>query len=178
MATTLPQPLSGGARLKERDDDRRGAPPGRMGNPPFVVTDEMRAKCRTLAKTMKGEQQAARSWIASQMGISVSTLDRHFSEELIAGRAEIVASVGATFVGVVMGTVTVSKERLDAMKFFLSRMGGWSTKLEVGGIPGRPIETVDLTGLSAAAFREYGRQAAIQAGLDPDEAVGPPLDDD
>jgi hypothetical protein len=70
-----------------------------------------------------------------------------------------------------------AKGDLDAQKFILARLGGWSTKVEMTGKDGRPVETVDLSGMSAAALREYGRQSALQAGLDPDEAVGPALDD-
>jgi hypothetical protein len=159
-------------------EDRRGAPPGHFGNVAFVPTEAQRQKVRTLAKTMKHEQLAARSWIASQMGFSVATLDRHFMEDMVAGRAEVVASLGATLIGVAMGTIKeISRERLDAIKYALARIGGWSSKVEMSGPAGGPVQTVDLTGLSAAALREYGRQAALQMGLDPDEAVGPPLDE-
>jgi hypothetical protein len=163
----------GGARPKVRDDDERGAPPGRFGNQPFVPSDEQRAKVRTLAKTMKAEQPAAKEWIAAQMGFSVSTLDRHFAEDLIAGRAEVVASLGATLIGVAMGTITeISRERLDAIKYALARIGGWSSKLEMSGPNGRPIETVDLSRLSPKQLEEYGRLAAIAEGLDPEGVVG------
>lgn len=179
MSTTPPAgPDARHSHPKVREDDARGAAPGHKGQQPFVPTEEQRQKVRTLAKTMKAEQPAARAWIASQLGISPSTLDRHFKDDLTAGRAEVVASLGATLIGVAMGTVTeISRERLDAIKYALARIGGWSAKVEVGGHDGRPIDVVDLSGMSAAALREYGRQAAIQAGLDPDEAVGPPLDD-
>lgn len=174
---------------KKRADDARGTPKGagtvatpnggRIGNPPFVATEEQRQKVRALAKTMRAEMPIAKDWIASQIGVSVSTLDRHFKDDLVAGRSEIVASLGATMIGVATGTITnISRERLDAIKFALARIGGWSTKVEMTGEGGRPIEAVDLSGMTPAALREYGRQAAIQAGLDPDEAVGPPLDDD
>lgn len=180
MSTTLPaapeKPRAPNAKVRE--DDARGAPPGRFGNAPFVKTEEMSAKVRSMAKTMKGETGPGQAWIANLCGISVDTLQRHFAEELTGGRAEIVASVGATFIGFVLGTIKdIPKDRLDAMKFFLSRMGTWSGKIELTGENGRPIETVDLSGMTPAALREYGRQCAIQAGLDPDVAVGPPLED-
>lgn len=182
MATTPPDaPDKRHSHPKVRDDDARGAPPGQKGVVPFAPTDEQRAKVRTLAKTMKAEQPAARAWIASQMGFSVATLDRHFKDELVAGRGEVVASLGAWLIGVAMGTITgeaVTRERMDAVKYALARIGGWSAKVEMSGPDGRAVEVVDLSGMSAAALREYGRQAAIQAGLDPDEAVGPPLDDE
>lgn len=154
--------------------DARGAPKGHFGNVPFEPTDEQRQKVRTLAKTMRHEMQMPRKWIAAQMGFSVATLDRHFEEDMIAGRAEVVASLGATLIGVALGTIKdISRERLDAIKFALPRIGGWSTKIEMSGPNGRPIEAVDLSRLSAEQLEEYGRLAAIAEGLDPEEIVGP-----
>lgn len=176
MSTTPPE-----AGEEPQREVRHGAPPGHFGNVPFVPTEEQRKKVRALAKTCKHEQPMAREWIASQLGISTRTLDRHFKDDLIAGRGEVVASLGAWLIGVAMGTVNgeaVTKERMDAVKFALARMGGWSAKVEMSGPDGRPMEVVDLSGMTPAALREYGRQAAIQQGLDPDETVGPPLDDD
>lgn len=174
MATTPPDSAdTRHSHPKVRDDDARGAAPGQRGQQPFVPTDEQRSRVRTLAKTMKAEQPAARAWIAAQMGFSVSTLDRHFADELVAGRAEVVASLGATLIGVAMGTIKdVSRERMDAVKFALARIGGWSSKVEMSGPNGRPIEAVDLSRLSAEQLAEYGRLAAVAEGLDPEEVVG------
>lgn len=170
MSTTLPA-------VPERED-RRGAPAGQFGNPAFVPTEEQRARVRTLAKTIKADTPVGRKWLASQMGISVNTLDRHFEDDVIAGRAELNASLGATMVGVAMGTIKdVDPVRMRAIEFTLSRLCNWTTKVTIGTDTGRPIETVDLSKMTPAALREYGRQAAIQMGLDPDEAVGPPLED-
>jgi hypothetical protein len=74
---------------------------------------------------------------------------------------------------VALGTITeISRERLDAIKYALARIGGWSSKLEMSGPNGRPIETVDLSRLSPKQLEEYGRLAAIAEGLDPEGVVG------
>lgn len=147
---------------------------GRIGNPGHEVTEERRAKIRTLAKTMRHEVPAAKEWIAAQAGISVATLDRYYREDLVAGRAEVVASMGATLIGVALGTITnISRERLDAIKFALPRIGGWSSKVEMTGPNDGPVEYVDLSRLSSEQLEEYGRLAAIAEGLDPEEVIGP-----
>lgn len=170
MSTTPPAAPESAER-----EDRRGAAPGQFGVQPFQATEEQRAKVRTLAKTfpVHGEH-----YIARLMGFSRDTLRRHFADDLEMGRAEMLAGVGAQMVNRAMdANAETAKGDLDAQKFILARLGGWTTKVEMSGKDGRPIETVDLSGMTPAALREYGRQAAIQAGLDPDEAVGPPLDD-
>lgn len=171
--------------------DRRGTPRGegtitpehggRIGNPPFVPTEDQRQRVRTLAKTfpVHGEH-----FIARLVGISRDTLRRHFADDLELGRAEMLAGIGSQMINRALDAdrtgddgKPIAKGDLDAQKFILARLGGWTTKVEMSGKDGRPIETVDLSGMSVAALREYGRQAAIQNGLDPDEAVGPAIDD-
>ncbi len=171
MTTTPPE----GPKPGKRPDDARGAPAGHFGNVPFQPTDEQRAKVRTYAKTfpVHGEH-----YIARLIGVSRDTLRRHFAEDLELGRAEMLASIGGQMINRALDAdAATAKGDLDAQKFILARLGGWTTKVEMTGKDGRPMETVDLSGMSAAALREYGRQAALAAGLDPDEAVGPALDD-
>lgn len=176
MSTTPPA----GPEAAERED-RRGAPPGQFGVQPFQATDEQRQKVRTLAKTfpVHGEH-----FIARLMGFSRDTLRRHFADDMELGRAEMLASVGSQVINRALDAdrvgedgTPVAKGDLDAQKFILARLGAWTTKVEMSTPPGRPMEVVDLSGMSAAALREYGRQAALQQGLDPDEAVGPALDE-
>lgn len=176
MSTTpTPAPL-GGPRPKERDDDARGAPAGRFGQPAFVPTDEQRQKVRTYAKTFPPH---ANHYIARLIGCSRSTLERHFADDLELGRAEMLASVGSQMINRALNAdAETVKGDLDAQKFILARLGGWTTKVEMTGKDGRPMETVDLSNMSPAQLREYGRAAAVAAGLDPDEAVGPSLLDD
>ena len=169
----------------KKPGDARGTPKGagtvtpahggRIGNPPFVPTDEQRQRVRTLAKTFPTHSE---KFISRLMGFSRRTLNRHFADDMEYGRAEMLAAIGGQMIARALDAGAPSaKGDLDAQKFILARLGGWTTKVDIAGKEGRPIETVDLSGMSAAALREYGRQAAIQNGLDPDEAVGPPLDD-
>lgn len=183
MSTTPPAGQNGGARPKVRDDDARGAEPGHFGQKPFVPTEEQRAQVRNLAMAIS---EVSNEKIAVKLGISRSTLERHFENDLALGRADLAAQAGAQLISLALqgegaknaeGKV-IAPGNLDALKFLLARRCAWTTKVEMTGKDGRPMEVVDLTGLSPAALREYGRQAAIQQGLDPDEAVGPPLDDE
>lgn len=162
--------------------ERRGAAPGQKGQQPFVPTEAMRQRVRTLAQTVPDHSNET---IAVQLGISRSTLEKHFRHDLDLGRAQMVTAVGAQFIQRALhGDDAVNAEgkklapgNLEAQKFILARRAGWSAKVEHSGKGGGPIETVDLSGMTAAALREYGRQSAIAQGLDPDEAVGPPIDD-
>lgn len=168
-----------GAR-KKRDDDRRGAPKGTFGNPPFQPTDEQRARVRQLAKAFPHHAQAH---IAALLGISEDTLQRHFPTELELGRAEMLANVGAQMISRAIDADAVgqdgkpiAKGDIDAQKYVLARLGGWTTKVEIGGRDGRPIEYVDLSRLSAEELEEYGRLAAKAEGLDPETLLGGPSD--
>jgi hypothetical protein len=180
--------------------DRRGAPPGdpskpknhkrdgteaqgRRGNLPFAPTEAQRQKVRTLAQTIPEHSNDS---IAILMDVSRSTLEKHFRRDLDLGRAQMVSAVGAQFIQRALhGDEATNAEgkllapgNLEAQKFILARRAGWSAKVEHSGKGGGPLEVVDLSGMTAAALREYGRQAAIAQGLDPDETVGPPLDDE
>lgn len=137
---------------KVREDDARGAPKGagvvelpngsRIGNPPHVPTQENRDKVRTLAKTFPAH---ARHFIARLIGVSVSTLDRHYADDMELGRAEMLAAVGAQVVNRAMNAEhETAKGDLDAQKFILARLGGWSTKLEVTGKDGGPVQVKDF----------------------------------
>lgn len=138
---------------KVREDDARGAPKGagvivpehggRIGNPPHVPTQENRDKVRTLAKTFPSH---ARHFIARLLGVSISTLDRHYADDMELGRAEMLAAVGAQVVNRAMDASKTenAKGDLDAQKFILARLGGWSTKLEVTGKDGGPVQVKDF----------------------------------
>lgn len=163
--------------IKARDDDQRGAPKGKFGNPPFVPTEEQRQQAKTLSQVFP---RHAEHFIAAKMGISRSTLERHFRDDMTLGRAEMLASVGAQLIQLaIRGKDAVNTDGkllapgdLDAMKFILARLGGWTTKVEMTGKDGGPIESVDLSRLSKKDLEEYGRLAALAEGLDPEEVVG------
>jgi hypothetical protein len=168
MTTTSPE--------APETEDRRGAPAGRFGNVAFVPSDEQRAKVRTLAKTFP---EHSNHRIAILVGVSRSTLEKHFREDLDYGRAEMLASVGAQVINAALDSENASaKGDRDLQKFILARLGGWSTKVEMSGKDGRPIEHVDLTRLSPEQLDAYGRLAAIAEGKDPDEVVGSASDTD
>lgn len=169
-----PDQPSKAPNAKTRDDDARGAPRGHWGNQPFVPTDEQRQKVRTYAKTfpVHGEH-----YIARLMGFSKDTLRRHFADDLELGRAEMLAAVGSQMVNRAMNADNETvKGDLDAQKFILARLGGWTTKVEMTGKGGRPIENVDLSRLSPEQLAEYGRLAAVAEGLDPEDVVGDSTD--
>jgi hypothetical protein len=171
VSTTPPEAPDGDERT-----DRRGAPKGHSGNVAFEPTDEQRAQVLTYAKTFP---ENSNHRIAILIGVSRSTLEKYFRHELDLGRAQMLAAVGAQVINAALDAENkTAKGDRDLQKFILARLGGWSTKVEMGGKDGRPIETVDLSGMSPAALREYGRAAAVAQGLDPDEAVGPSLVDE
>lgn len=126
---------NGGARPKTRPDDRRGVrEPGIPRVQPFEATDEQRAKVKEYARVCNDDQ------IAILLGISVSTLQRHFRPELDAGRAQVAATIGAKLIAQALaGDKT-------AMIFYLKTKGGWSQKHEIVGKDGGPIRTFDLSG--------------------------------
>jgi hypothetical protein len=170
MSTTPDKPLTA-HNQKTRDDDARGAPKGTFGNPPFQPTEEQRLKVRTYAKTfpVHGEH-----YIARLIGVSRDTLRRHFADDLELGRAEMLASVGSQMVNrAINADSETAKGDLDAQKFILARLGGWTTKVEVGDKAARPFGgRVDLSRLNDDQLAEYGRLAALAEGLDPDDVVG------
>jgi hypothetical protein len=170
---------------KTRTDDARGTPPGagtveganggRIGNPPFTATDEQRARVRQLAKVFPVH---AEHLIARMMGFSRDTLRRHFADEMELGRAEMLAAVGSQMIARAMDAdartaegKSAARGDLDAQKFILARLGGWTTKVEVGEKAAAPYggAVPDLSRFNEEELAEYGRLAAIAEGADPDE---------
>lgn len=130
---------------------------GRIGQPAFVPTDEQRHKVRQLAKAFppSGER-----YIARLLDISLDTLRKYFGGDLELGRAEMLAAVGAQFINRALDAEKVdgegqklAKGDLDAQKFVLARLAGWSTKVEHSGPGGGPVavRTFDLSQLSPEA---------------------------
>lgn len=106
----------------------KGAPPGVKGNPALVVTAEMRQRVKVLATVFPVHSQ---HHIAAILGISKSSLHKHFSDELRLGRGELIAAIGARMIDIALNGPDPSKPKADvraeiqAMKFFLVRYGGW-----------------------------------------------------
>jgi hypothetical protein len=129
----------GGARPKTSAADKRGGgAKGHMGQPPFVPTDQQRQDVRELASILTAEQ------IGVKLGISRTTVMRHFAAELQQGVTNAVAIVGSK----------VLKQALDGDKasqfFFLKTRGGWTQRHEVTGKDGGPVrvQEFDFSGLS------------------------------
>lgn len=132
---------NGGPRPKTRPDDRRGLTAISTGDrsirtPPFVATPEQRAKVKEYARVCNDDQ------IAILVGISVSTLQRHFRAELDEGRAQVTATIGAKLIAQALAGDKAS------MIFFLKTRGGWTQKHELVGKDGGPIRTFDLSAYS------------------------------
>jgi hypothetical protein len=124
------------------------------------VTDERRARVRELAKVGTQEE------VAGEMGFSVDTLQRHYSEEYASGNRKAVLAVKTKLLGQAMGG------SVNAMFRFLQLAGAVKrAPLEVTGPGGGPIPTVDLKRLTREQLEQYGRLAAIAEGLDPDAII-------
>jgi hypothetical protein len=132
---------NGGPRFKVRPDDRRG------GLYEFIATDEERAQVKLLAKVMTEKP------LAALMDISVSTLRRHFAKELAIGEAEMLRAVGTNMV-----TRAMSGD-FQAQRLILTTRGGWTSKHELTGPGGGPIQiaAVDLSMLDDEELEFYGR---------------------
>lgn len=50
----------------------------------------------------------------------------------------------------------------------LARLGGWTTKVEMTGKEGGPIEVIDLSSLSDEQLEDYGRLCAAAEAHDPE----------
>jgi hypothetical protein len=157
--------------------DRRGTPTGkgirpggkggRIGNPPFVATDDQR---------LKVEVYAAGGWsrlmIAAELGISDDTLTRHFVEELEAGDARATARIASTVAQQAIAGCRKSQ------RLWLDRRGGeqWRPKSELGltGADGGPIRYLsepprrDLSGLNEEELEQFERLTAkLETPRDP-----------
>jgi len=165
--------------MAEREDtreDRRGAPPGRWGNVAHKYDPDVAAQAKQLAKLfpVHGEHH-----IASRLGISRDTLRKYYSREIAEGRADMLIGVASQVVSRALDIDArdangkpLAKGDLDAQKFILARLGGWTTKVEVTGRDGGPVEQVDLSSLTPEQLKAYGIAAAIARGVDPEDVVG------
>jgi hypothetical protein len=146
--------LNGGPRPKVREDDRRGGAGvpgakdertgrGMIDNNAHVPTPESREQVFTLIQTL------TQPVLAKKMGISVSTLQRHYARELELGIAEVASEIGSMLIG------KAKSGNLTAQIFFLKTRGGWSIKhaIEHTGAGGGPIQTLDLSKYSDDELR-------------------------
>ena len=145
---------------KLRDDDARGTPPGRgiitpahggrIGNPPFVPTEEQRQRVRTYAKAFP---PCAQHYIARLLGVSVDTLQKYFHADLEMGRAELIASCAAQEIAYALDADSkLAKGNQSARQFVLMKMGMWGRPDPASPGGGAPEEeTFDLTNVPTDA---------------------------
>lgn len=107
----------------------RGAPRGCKGNQALLITGAMRREVQALARAFPAHSQ---SYIAARLGIARSTLCKHFRADLDLARAELVSVVGARLIHLALygrgapdAEGNLAMGDLRAMKFVLTRLGGW-----------------------------------------------------
>jgi hypothetical protein len=150
---------------------------GRIGNPPYVRDEAIAQRVRVEAKLFP---PAGERLLARRLGITAKILRDHYGPELELGRGELIASLASQEIALAMdaaagqpkdGNAPVAKGDPNARRWVLTKMGGWINKSihEHSGPDGAPIQhEVDLTKFSAEDLTNYGRLAAIHAGVDPD----------
>lgn len=152
---------------------------GRIGNPPYVPTDDDRAFVIEHA-SVKGQL-----WTAIQLGINKSTLQVHYKHEIQIAKANACANVGASLYEKAV------KGDGASMRFFLITQGGgdWSPRIkhEHTGAGGGPVQTanIDLTEFLKGKSKDELAQfdgilgqllASAGASLDPGDLGGTPAD--
>lgn len=139
------------------------AAPGRIGNPPHEVTDEMLDKVRLLAKVCDSYEAVAVTLRSEGVQISAATIQRHYHAEYMEGRRTAINGLRSKLMTAAMGG------SVNAIWKALCLLGEVKRQpIEVTGPGGGPVQTVDLTRLSDKQLEEYGRLAAIAEGIDPD----------
>lgn len=120
---------------KKRATDRRGAPKGKRGNPPFAATQEQRLT--VAAMTAAGGTHAI---IARHLAISEDTLERHFPDELKLGTEIMLAEIGGLVFKDAMAGCKASRF------FILKCRGGWreTSRVEHSGPDGGPIANLTV----------------------------------
>lgn len=120
---------------KKAEVDKRGAPPGHMGNPPHVPTEENRKIVKALVA-----YGVVQDDIAKQLDVSVDTLQRHYRREIDTSANEANAKVAERLFKKCMDGDTTS------LIFWLKTRAKWSEthKHEHTGAQGGPIETRQL----------------------------------
>lgn len=79
--------------------------------------------------------------IASQLGISVPTLTKHYRDELDHGKEKMLAKVASTIFGIATQTRDL-KASLTASIFILKTQGGWRENAEIKTDDGKDREVV------------------------------------
>ena len=144
----------GGARFKARDDDARGGLTHGRNYVPLHPDPAMAEKLELLSKVCTIPQAA------QLLGISESTIYRHYLEDWHRGRAHTTAAIGSMLI-----RQALEGDRASQF-FYLRTQGGWTTKTAalvatVPGshrLPGPDMDgAIDLSGLSDEQLEQYGR---------------------
>lgn len=153
----------GGPRPKVRPDDRRGWNTVGGSTPHLIAyqpTDEHRELVKTYAVVLTIPQ------LAKKLGISESTLLRHYRSEIDEAMATAVAAVGSKLFRSAMSG------HFGAQVFFLKTRGKWSQRIELTGEDGGPVETRDLSVLSDDELGDLKRLLGRLAGVGDGEPEG------
>lgn len=148
---------NGGPRPKTRPTDRRGAQPGHEGQAPFIPTPEQRELVAKYAVVLPQDL------LAAKMGISVSTLLRHFSEEIDVAMTDAVASAGARLFQMAMNS---EKPNLGALIFFLRTRGRWAERHELSGPGGLPLGSGELADMLQTKKLDDDQLRIIESALE------------
>jgi hypothetical protein len=141
----------------------------RRGHPEHEPTDETRVRVKTLAGFMPAKL------VAVHMDLDPKTLRKHYSRELLSGRAAIVASVGSSMIAKAMqpdGPGVDQRLKHDAQKFVLARLGDWTQKIGIEGADGDAPRQFDLSHLS---LEDKHRLLGVLTQLREGEATGTEL---
>ncbi len=133
----------------------------RRGRPKFEPTPAQRVTA--LALKAAGSPHAV---IASIMEIPLRTFDRHFKREIAQGHEEVTARIAHGLIGRALGGDN------DAAKFFLRTRAGWTTRTEVTGAEGGPIDirNISTDQLTAALIAFAESDGAGEDGAGAEEA--------
>lgn len=89
----------------------------------YIPTYEERHTVKTLSSFGHSQRE-----IAQYLRINKRTLEKHFVDELKVGKIHLTMKCGGFLLEVVDDDTYKPKERLDAAKFILSRICGWTEK--------------------------------------------------
>lgn len=146
-----PKGKQGGPRLKTREDDRRGWNT-RGGQPPQNLAYERTEVHREMV--LKFAVKIKQDALAKMMGISESTLVRHYADELLERNIYYNEKVANSLLA------AVETGNVGAAIWWEKSRGKHSTRVEVTGKDGGPIYHVDpavLASLSDEEFALYER---------------------
>lgn len=141
MKNVAPPPVP---HFKTREDDARGTPAGagtihcehggRIGNPPYVPTDENRRDVVAWVKAGLTQQDCA-----DLLDIHLATFKKYYHREWKVERIKVKLAIAGRL------TQMALKGDKTCMIFWLRTKAKWNTRVEHVGPDGGPIKLIDLT---------------------------------